>query len=540
MKSDKIGKQPYPRIHAFPKSTNALNFRINIGKASTRFLQEKQSRKLSFKKVYSAHETINQTDGSTTDEVYENEKTMTNPTFDIYYQGKKLFLKKATNDTNKPTRKKNKTYHGSASVRNEKLRWEYKRNNSSQQSRSETRRYQDRNKIRQNLSQASLPKETLASSISKRSDGEGTKTIINRCKFLLREKLSKGENFPVIKRKLLLYMLGLLLLVAMPILLILAIFYNSPFAIFLPTLTGDKTIFTVTTAYTSDFNQQINALVENPSPADTAKIIYTNYEGDAIFPNNYYDIIAVYMVKYGIGNMAAVMDETAEANLKKVFDDMCSYTIEKQVKKPEEDSETAQKIHLIHVTLKSYRDMIAGYEFTKEQIGLVETIMSPQYLAMLTGTVDDANSGTNNAQDIISNITDAEIKTVLNFALSKLGYPYSQPYRDSGNYYDCSSLTYYAWRTVGVDLSYEGSNTAAQQAKLCKDKGYTVSYSNMQPGDLIFYSFGYNGRYKNISHVAMYVGNGMLVDASYSKQKVVYRNVYSRENIVLIGRPGKE
>jgi cell wall-associated NlpC family hydrolase len=30
--------------------------------------------------------------------------------------------------------------------------------------------------------------------------------------------------------------------------------------------------------------------------------------------------------------------------------------------------------------------------------------------------------------------------------------------------------------------------------------GKTVSYDEMQPGNLIFYSFTNNGRYKNISH----------------------------------------
>lgn len=494
---------------------------------------------MSFSKVHSAHKTINGTDGNTTDEVFENEKTMTNPTIEIYYQGRKLFLKKATNHTNTSTRKKNKTYQGSTSVKNEKLRWEYKRNNPRHQSRSETRRYQNRNKPKQNYFQVSPQKGMLAFSQSKRRE-EGAKSILKKWKTLMGGMFSKGGNFSAIWRKLLLYMLAVILLVSSPIFLILSIFYNSPFAIFLPSVDSDKTIFTVTTAYTSDFNQEINALVENPSLADMAKIIYNNYEGDALAPSNYYDIIAVYMVQYGIGNMATIMDETAERNLKKVFDDMCSYTIKKKTVKPEEGSEHSQEQILIYVTLKDYRDMIKKYEFTQEQIELVETIMSPQYLALLGGTTEDtdsSNSGSSQMQDLINNITDMEIKTVLNFALSKLGYPYSQQYRDSGKYYDCSSLTYYAWRSVGVDLLYEGSNTAAQQAKLCNDKGYTVSYSNIQPGDLIFYSFGHNGRYKNISHVAMYVGDGMLVDASYSKQKVVFRNVYSRENIVLIGRP---
>lgn len=37
--------------------------------------------------------------------------------------------------------------------------------------------------------------------------------------------------------------------------------------------------------------------------------------------------------------------------------------------------------------------------------------------------------------------------------------------------------------------------------------------------------------------MAIYVGGGKLVDASSSYGKVVYRDVYSRDEIVLIGRP---
>ena len=43
--------------------------------------------------------------------------------------------------------------------------------------------------------------------------------------------------------------------------------------------------------------------------------------------------------------------------------------------------------------------------------------------------------------------------------------------------------------------------------------------------ELIFYSFKSNGRYKNISHVAVYVGNGKVVEALNESLGVVYRDV---------------
>lgn len=43
-------------------------------------------------------------------------------------------------------------------------------------------------------------------------------------------------------------------------------------------------------------------------------------------PSNYYDIMAVYMVKHGVGDTATVMNDTSKGWLQAVVNDMCSYT----------------------------------------------------------------------------------------------------------------------------------------------------------------------------------------------------------------------
>ena len=126
---------------------------------------------------------------------------------------------------------------------------------------------------------------------------------------------------------------------------------------------------------------------------------------------------------------------------------------------------------------------------------------------------------------------------MVSFALTKVGYPYSQQYRDSGSYFDCSSLAYYSWQAAGKDISYGGAYSAAAEAEGLESAGYAVSYDDMQPGDLIFYSYERNGRYKNISHVAVYVGNGMVVEAKGEAYGVTYNTVPNVGNIVVIGRP---
>ena len=59
----------------------------------------------------------------------------------------------------------------------------------------------------------------------------------------------------------------------------------------------------------------------------------------------------------------------------------------------------------------------------------------------------------------------------------------------------------------------------------------------MQPGDLIFYNYEVNNRYKNISHVAIYIGNGKVVEAKGTNYGVVYGNVPNQGKIVTICRP---
>lgn len=64
----------------------------------------------------------------------------------------------------------------------------------------------------------------------------------------------------------------------------------------------------------------------------------------------------------------------------------------------------------------------------------------------------------------------------------------SQDLRDSGNYYDCSSLAFYSWQNGGVNISYGGATSAAAEAQGLYEANKMVSFEQMQPGDLIFYS----------------------------------------------------
>lgn len=73
--------------------------------------------------------------------------------------------------------------------------------------------------------------------------------------------------------------------------------------------------------------------------------------------------------------------------------------------------------------------------------------------------------------------------------------------------FDCSGLTSYAYAAAGVVLPH----SSRAQSQL----GRQVSRQELQPGDLVFY-------YTPVSHVALYIGNGMIVHArTYGKPVAV-------------------
>lgn len=136
-----------------------------------------------------------------------------------------------------------------------------------------------------------------------------------------------------------------------------------------------------------------------------------------------------------------------------------------------------------------------------------------------------------------------EQEAVIRYALSKVGYPYSQEDRASGSAYDCSSLVYYSWLSAGVDLSYGAGYppTAAAEASKLYSYGTAVSTTkldmrDMEPGDLVFYGGHGNKRFLGIYHVALYVGNGEVVEALNTDHGVVYETLRTN-NIILVLRP---
>jgi cell wall-associated NlpC family hydrolase len=97
-------------------------------------------------------------------------------------------------------------------------------------------------------------------------------------------------------------------------------------------------------------------------------------------------------------------------------------------------------------------------------------------------------------------------------ALAQVGDAY-QHAASGPDAFDCSGLTSYAYATAGIALPH----SSRAQSQL----GTQVSRAELQAGDLVFF-------YSPISHVGLYIGNGMMVHARTYGSPVAVTSVDQR------------
>ena len=138
--------------------------------------------------------------------------------------------------------------------------------------------------------------------------------------------------------------------------------------------------------------------------------------------------------------------------------------------------------------------------------GEVETVAKkvndvlPDRTSEVTNVAVDGLDGTVSTTD--------RAQAVLDIARQSVGVKYSWGKSDLRTGVDCSGLTSAVYAKVGVELP----RTSSQQ----KNAGQRVSYAEAKPGDLIW----------SPGHIAIYAGNGTIIDASGSKQKVLERALW--------------
>ncbi len=163
--------------------------------------------------------------------------------------------------------------------------------------------------------------------------------------------------------------------------------------------------------------------------------------------------------------------------------------------------------------------LTAFYESSKkDDVGHVNQIPVPSTPSTSNNT-NNNNQNTNNGQNPNDNqqsnnnqntTTDNNTSTdssatlgvkIANYALSKQGSRYYWG-AQGPTYFDCSGLVYWAHNQAGVKI---GRTTAAGYA----GSGKSVSYSNLQIGDIITFNYG-----RGVAHIGIYIGSGRMVHAS--------------------------
>lgn len=115
---------------------------------------------------------------------------------------------------------------------------------------------------------------------------------------------------------------------------------------------------------------------------------------------------------------------------------------------------------------------------------------------------------------------------IISYAQKFVGNPYVWGGESLTRGADCSGFV----QAIYADFGYSIPRTSREQAA---SAGKKVGISELQPGDLLFYTNSSG----TVNHVAMYIGDGMIVHAANSRQGIIrskynYRDIYTARRIV--------
>jgi cell wall-associated NlpC family hydrolase len=134
-----------------------------------------------------------------------------------------------------------------------------------------------------------------------------------------------------------------------------------------------------------------------------------------------------------------------------------------------------------------------------------------------TGSSSTGSGSSSTSTSTADSTYATKAEKALAFARAQIGKPYVWGATGPDSY-DCSGLTQAAWKAAGVTLP----RTTYDQV----NAGTTVSLADARPGDLVFF-------YDDVSHVGVYIGNGMMIHApkpgAYVREESIY---YAGESII--------
>ena len=124
------------------------------------------------------------------------------------------------------------------------------------------------------------------------------------------------------------------------------------------------------------------------------------------------------------------------------------------------------------------------------------------------------NSGNSTPAKTEKQSYSSDIDKVVEVALAQVGKPYIWASANPNIGFDCSGLTYSAFKQAGINLN----RTSYTQI----NNGVSVDSKDLRKGDLVFFNNG-GGR---ISHVGIYIGNNQFVHASSPGTGVIVSKLF--------------
>lgn len=149
-----------------------------------------------------------------------------------------------------------------------------------------------------------------------------------------------------------------------------------------------------------------------------------------------------------------------------------------------------------------------------------------------TTTINQAKVWPNKGFKGRSSFRTTEAQRLAAVAFAKKQVQARKPYiwgTQGPNSFDCSGLVYAAYKSAGLGWpNWDRLNSA-----LYAGYTYHVPLTQLQPGDLLFYS--YKGTIGTIHHITIYAGNGMMWEANSKNVGLIYSSIYSVKGLMPFG-----
>ena len=308
--------------------------------------------------------------------------------------------------------------------------------------------------------------------------------------------------------------------------------------------TGCKPMSEIIAEINSEYHERMenDALAIDIGSYDALMISYIG-EGDGESPvNNWNDVLAVFAVCCTTDEVDPIqvmeLTDVSIDYIRNIFYQMNTYTLTTGGSYDEEEDMYVLTVYINQYCM-DYREAADYFRLTDYQREILYEMMKPEYCEYYARLMGINVSGGANVNEILSLLPSGTGGDVCRAAISKLGAPYVLGAKGDDKF-DCSGLVCWSINQVDPDLGDHFWGCAADQAYYCRDM--TVEQSQLQPGDLVFWqNTGCSGcgRWNEVHHTGIYIGLGMVIEASSSKGRVVIRDLWSTYNypIYMFARP---